>query len=83
MRKNQFLKVKVILLELEKNFIEFKGIEDIEVKIKREIKQLFFKPKDTEEVCVVHSTSDYIKFTPLKVYNDAYKAVNELFESLC
>ena len=38
MRKNQFLKVKVILLELEKNFIEFKGIENIEVKIRREIK---------------------------------------------
>ena len=44
MRKNQFLKVKIILLELEKNFIEFKGIEDIEVNIKREIKELFFKP---------------------------------------
>ena len=44
MRKNQFLKVKIVLLELERIFIEFKGIEDIEVKIKREIKELFFKP---------------------------------------
>ena len=44
MRKNKFLKVKIVLLELERIFIEFKGIEDIEVKIKREIKELFFKP---------------------------------------
>ena len=41
MRKNQFLKVKNSLLELEKYFIELK---DREVKIKREMKQLFFKP---------------------------------------
>ena len=41
MRKNQFLKVKNSLLELEKYFTELK---DREVKIKREMKQLFFKP---------------------------------------
>ena len=40
MRKNQFLKVKNSLLVLEKEFIELKDMElkDIEVKIKREIK---------------------------------------------
>ena len=45
MWKNQFLKVKKNLLELEKDFIELKDIElkDREVKIKREIKELFFK----------------------------------------
>ena len=46
MQKIQFLKVKNSLLELEKDFIELKDIElkDREVKIKREIKGLFFKP---------------------------------------
>ena len=45
MWKNQFLKVKKSLLELEKDFIELKDIElkDREVKIKREIEELFFK----------------------------------------
>ena len=45
-RKNQFLKVKNSLLELEKDFVELKDIElkDREVKIKREIEELFFKP---------------------------------------
>ena len=45
MWKNQFLKVKKSLLELEKGFIELKDIElkDREVKIKREIEELFFK----------------------------------------
>ena len=45
MWKNQFLKVKNSLLELEKDFIELKDIKlkDREVKIKREIKGLFFK----------------------------------------
>ena len=44
MRKNQFLKVKNSLLELEKDFIELKHreLEDREVKIKRAIEQLFF-----------------------------------------
>ena len=46
MQRNQFLKVKNSLSELEKDFIELKYIElkDIEVKIKREINELFFKP---------------------------------------
>ena len=45
MWKNQFLKVKKNLLELEKDFIELKDIElkDREVKIKREVEELFFK----------------------------------------
>ena len=41
MRKNKFLKVKNSLLELENYFIEFK---DREIKLKREIEELFFKP---------------------------------------
>ena len=46
MRKCQFLKVKNSLLELEKDFIKLKDIKlkDREVKIKREIEELFFKP---------------------------------------
>ena len=46
MRKNQFLKVKNSLLELEKDFIELKDREltDKEAKIKRKIEELFFKP---------------------------------------
>ena len=46
MRKNQFLKVKNSLLELEKDFIESKcgELKDREVKSKREIEELFFKP---------------------------------------
>ena len=46
MRKNQFLKVKNSILELEKGFIEFKDIElkDREGKIRREAEGLFFKP---------------------------------------
>ena len=44
MWKNQFLKVKNSLLELEKDFIELKDRESKDVKIKREIKGLFFKP---------------------------------------
>ena len=44
MRKNQFLKVKNSLLELEKDFIELKHreLKDREVKVKRAIEQLFF-----------------------------------------
>ena len=41
MGKNQFLKVRNSLFKLEKGFIELK---DREVKIKREIEELFFKP---------------------------------------
>ena len=46
MQKIQFLKVKNSLLELEKDFIELKDIElkDREVKIKRKIEELLFKP---------------------------------------
>ena len=46
MRENQFLKIKNSLLELEKDFIELKDRKwnDREVKIKREIKKLFFEP---------------------------------------
>ena len=45
MQKNQFLKVKNSLLELEKDFIELKDreLKDREVKIQREIEKLFFK----------------------------------------
>ena len=41
MWENQFLKVRNSLLELEKDFIELK---DITVKIRREIKELAFRP---------------------------------------
>ena len=43
MQKNQFLKVKNSLLELEKGFIKLKDrqLKDREVKIKREIQELF------------------------------------------
>ena len=46
MQKNQFLKVKNRHLELEKDFIHLKNreLKDREVKIKREIGKLFFKP---------------------------------------
>ena len=45
MWKNQLLKARISLLELEKDFIELKDIElkDRELKIKREIEELFFK----------------------------------------
>ena len=45
MRKNQFLNVKNSLLELEKYFIKLKDkeLKDREVKIKREIEEVFFK----------------------------------------
>ena len=46
MQKNQFLKVKDSLLELQKNFIKLKDVElkDRKVKIKREIEELLLKP---------------------------------------
>ena len=46
MWKNQSLKVKNSLLELQNNFIELKDRESKgrEVKIKREIEELFLKP---------------------------------------
>ena len=45
MWKNQFLNVKNSLLELEKDFIKLKDkeLKDREVKIKREIEEVFFK----------------------------------------
>ena len=46
MQNNQFLKVKNSVLELKKDFMELKDreLKDREEKIKREIKELFFKP---------------------------------------
>ena len=45
MRRNQFLKVKNGILELEIDFIELRDMElkDGEVKIKWELEELFFK----------------------------------------
>ena len=45
MWKNQFLNEKNSLLELEKDFIKLKDkeLKEREVKIKREIEELFFK----------------------------------------
>ena len=44
-QKNQFLKIKNSLLELEKVFIELKDkeLKDREIKIRREIEEIFFK----------------------------------------
>ena len=57
MQKNQFLKVKNSLLELEKYFIELegRGLKDKEVKIKGEIEELFLKP-------IIVSIDDMDKF---------------------
>ena len=46
MQKNQFLKVKNSVLELEKDFIELKDVElkNREVKNKKETEELLFKP---------------------------------------
>ena len=46
MWKNQFLKVKNSLLELQKDLIELKGreLKGREVKIKKEIEEVFSKP---------------------------------------
>ena len=51
MRKKWFLKVKNSLLKLEKDFIELKDreLKDGEVKTKREIEELFFKPLSVSE----------------------------------
>ena len=56
-RENQFLKVKNSLLELEKGFIELKDkeLKDREVKVKREILELFSKP-------IIVSTDEMDKF---------------------
>ena len=47
---NQFLKVEISLFELEKEFIELNEIElkDTETEIKREMRELFFKPNNVE-----------------------------------
>ena len=57
MWKNQFLRVKISPSELEKDFIELKDIKlkDIEIKIKREKEELFFKP-------IILSIEDVDKF---------------------
>ena len=57
MRKKKSLKVKNSLLELEKDLIEFKDREskDREIKIKRAIEVLFFKP-------IIASTDDMENF---------------------
>ena len=57
MRKKKSLKVKNSLLELEKDIIEFKDREskDREIKIKRAIEVLFFKP-------IIASTDDMENF---------------------
>ena len=57
MWKNQFLKVQNSLLEIEKDFIELKDIElkDINVKINRELKELFFEP-------IIVTTGDMDRF---------------------
>ena len=57
MQKNQFFKVKNSLLELEKDFLELKDreLKNREVKIKRDIEELFFKP-------IIVSIDDIDKF---------------------
>ena len=57
MRENQFSMVKSILSELEKDFMRLKDweLKDGEVKTKREIKELLFKP-------IVVSIDDMDKF---------------------
>ena len=61
MRKNQFLKVKSSLLELEKDFIKLKysELKDKELKVKREIEELFFKT-------IIVSIDDMDKFEQKK-----------------
>ena len=57
MRENQFSMVKSILSELEKDFMKLKDweLKDGEVKTKREVKELLFKP-------IVVSIDDMDKF---------------------
>ena len=57
MRENQFSMVKSILSELEKDFMKLRDweLKDGEVKTKREIKELLFKP-------IVVSIDDMDKF---------------------
>ena len=62
MQKNQFIKVKNSLLELVKDVIESKDREfkDREMKFKREIEELFFKP-------IIVSIDDRDKFEEKKM----------------
>ena len=62
MQKNQFIKVKNSLLELVKDVIESKDREfkDREMKFKREIEELFFKP-------IIMSIYDRDKFEEKKM----------------
>ena len=62
MRKNQFLKLKNSLSEFEKDFIELKDRElnYTEVKSKREIEELFYKP-------IIVSIDDMDKFEEKEV----------------
>ena len=62
MQKNQFIKVKNSLLELVKDVIESKDgeFEDREMKFKREIEELFFKP-------IIVSIDDRDKFEEKKM----------------
>ena len=62
MQKNQFIKVKNSLLELVKDVIESKDREfkDREMKFKREIEELFFKP-------IIVSIDDMDKFEGKKM----------------
>ena len=55
--KNQFLKVKNNVLELEKDFIELKDreLKEGEAKIEKEIEETFFKP-------IILSLDDMDKF---------------------
>ena len=45
MQKNKFLKVQILFLDIGKDFIELKDreLKDGELKIKKEIEELFFK----------------------------------------
>ena len=58
-QKNQFLKVRKSLLELEKDCIELKSrkLKNREARIKREIEKVFFKP-------IIVSIDDMDKFEP-------------------
>ena len=73
MRKDRFLKVKNRLLELQKGFRELK---DIEVKIKREVEELFFKP-------IVVSIGDMDRFLKNKMKKiRPIKSTNYIPESI-
>ena len=75
MQRNQFLKVKNSLSELEKDFIELKYIElkDIEVKIKREINELFFKPI----IVSIVSIDDMDRFEKKKQGNEKIRPIKK------